>query len=72
MGVHVLRNLWDGVAAPDFRAAHIFAMAFAVISIELMRPRTPWSQLFTKTHSPLSLRFHHAEAGSLATSDSLF
>lgn len=36
MGVHLLRDLWDGVASPGFRGAHIFATAFAVILIEHM------------------------------------
>lgn len=36
-GVHVLRDLWDGVASPGFRGAHIFATAFAAILIEHMR-----------------------------------
>jgi hypothetical protein len=40
MGVHVLGDIWDGVASPGFRA-HIFATAFAVISVEHMRAENP-------------------------------
>ena len=39
MGVHVLGDIWDGVASPGFRGAHIFATAFAVILIEHMRAK---------------------------------
>lgn len=72
MGVHVLRNLWDGVASPGFREAHIFATALAVILIEQMRadiskqerdyqckmPDRDTKYAADRGHHMLSVKFH--------------